>query len=294
MPLEEREEEPVQQEAPIQEGQTVVTFNEDEDDDGDMSQGADPSTLDRRGRRSWIKETKVALETERSERQRLQREVDELRGRVSATPAYQPPAQQQVDPSEQHVSMLEQHMDAQIAAIQNAPQGTPQAQIDQWRTNYRQLERERYKILAQSAAPPPRQQPQGPTVEMQMLMAESPQIYSDQALNMEAQAEAIKLARSKSGGKVTFAIAREANQRVMQRNGLGAKQSAPNANVQAKLTGTPARAGASGGGGNSVTLTGSQRKMAIQYWNGTDFADKSDDEKIRRWTKEVWLKPDQP
>jgi hypothetical protein len=267
----EREEEittPEPTEGPDDAGNYTLRVDDDADDEGGEQGGQEADNLDKRGRRSWAREMKAKEKQWETERAEMTERLARLEGRASAPqPVQQSQQQPQTNEAENEVAWYQNQMDALSHAYgAEAGSKTPRQEVlDKYRQQYQQLETQRIAAIVRASTPQQQQRQQGPSVEMQMLMAETPQIYADTSLNLEAQAEAIRLARQKSGGKVTFAIAREANQRVMQRHGVGAKPAAPNANIQAKFAGTPGRAGSGGGGAGTVTLNQFERKMALGW-----------------------------
>jgi hypothetical protein len=259
---------------------------DDEPDDAAEPGDVDPSVLDKRGKRSWAREMKAKEKQWETERAEMTERLARLEGRASAPQPVQQPAQQQTNDAENEITWYQNQMDALSHAYgaEATAKAPRQEMLDRYRAQYQQLETQRIAAIVRASQPQQQRQQQGPSVEMQMLMAETPQIYADTSLNLEAQAEAIRLARQKSGGKVTFAIAREANQRVMQRHGVGAKPAAPNPNIQAKFAGTPGRAGSGGGGAGTVTLNQFERKMALG-WAATHpkYSNMSESAQMKAW-----------
>jgi hypothetical protein len=249
-------------------GNYTLRVDPDADDSDDASQGQEGDNLDKRGRRSWAREMKAKEKQWETERAEMTERLARLEGRARAPqPVRQPQQQPQVNEAENEVAWYQNQMDA-LSHAYGAEAGSKaprQELLDRYKQQYQQLETQRIAAIVRASTPQQQQRQQGPSVEKQMLMAETPQIYADAALELEAQAEALRLMRQKGLQRLTFPIAREANQRVMQRHGIGAKSAAPNANIQAKFAGTPGRAGSGGGGAGTVTLNQFERKMALGW-----------------------------
>lgn len=273
------------------EGSVVVNLDDD-DDLPEQASGADPDTLDRRGRRSWIKETKKALAERDATIAEMKERMARLEGRASAPQqAARPEPRQEENPHVSQAQEYERQMRIIGRAIRNSPAGTPESEIQEMEESYRRYEAARIQALSMAHAPQPQPQAQGgQSVAYQMLVTEFPQLMADELLRQEASIEAQRLARQKRQ-PLTYAIAREANQRVAARHGIGVTRPAPSAGVQAKYTGVPARAGA-GGGGNSITLDSATKKTAIAYWNNTAHAGLSDDAKIKMYVRNVLQRPE--
>lgn len=287
--------------------QDVVQVPIADDDDDDVQQAQDPQS--RQDRRSSYKKLKEAHESEKAERarereeanrrfQEYDRQLAELRGSVSARPAQQQQAQQP-DPAtqaEQEIAYWEGQMDQAIAAVQHAAPGTPANILEQHRTTYKQAQRQMYAAIARAQQAPQSQQPQQPpNVQGEMLRMQHPKIFADDALRLEAQAEAIRLMRTKGERTLSYETALEANERVYARHGLGGKKQAPpNESDRQKLVGTSARAGSSGGQGSTVPMSKADRRTAIAYYSGDHPLNHlSDEEKIARYAKRIKSKPDQ-
>lgn len=279
-----------QQQTQLPEGTVLHTLSDDDDDDEDGGQEAD--ALDKRGRRSWAREAKQKLADYETRFETMQRELAELRNRPTPQ-APQPQPQQTQQPAndmEAELQRVERIQAGLVSAIRYAPKGTPESQLEEWVNEHRQLENYKTDVRIQARLPQQQRQP-AQSVELQMLVAQFPDIYRDDALRLEAQAEALRLSRSE-GKPVDFIIAQKANQRVMQRHGIGQKRPDPTAAEKAKLSGTPGRAGASGTNGNQVQLSKRDVADALAYFNGATgkYAAWSEKQKVDYWVKNVKLK----
>lgn len=284
------EEQPQQPQVP--EGGAVVNLEPDDADDLDEGQGQgqpDPNTLDRRGRRNFVR-------TIKAENEDLKRQLAELKGRMDQVALHQqvpqrqePPPSRQVDPV--RAAMADTRQQMQHIARLLSSKDTPAGDLERLQQQYMDLDERRIMLAARAVQP---QQPaQQTNYTEEVIRGEYPEIFARQDLWYESSAEFERLKAANHGQHGGLPMIRQAIERVLTRHGVRQKRLPPNPSLQAKLGGTPARAGAGGGGsGNSIVLDKAQRRTAIAYYNNTEFAGLSDDEKVRKWTKEVWLRPD--
>lgn len=279
-----------------------VTVDLDAVDDND--QGQEPQQQN--DRRSSYKRLKENYERDRTDwttkqqdyerrMQEYDRQLAELRGSLNARPVQQQAQQpDQTTQAEQEIAYWEGQMDQAIAAVQHAAPGTPANILEQHRATYKQAQRQMYAAIARAQGISQTQQPQQqPNIQAEMLRMNHPKIFSDDALRLEAQAEAIRLMRAKNERALSFETASEANERVYQRHGLSKKQTPPNESDRQKLVGTNGKAGASGGtSGNTLKLSQREIQRAISYYADTPHANKPDEWKIERYAKRVASKPD--
>lgn len=277
-----------QQQEKLPDGAIGLHTLSDDDEDGDDGQD---NSLDKRGRRSWAREAKQKLADYETRFETMQRELSELRNRPAPQPVYQPPQQTQQpqqSEAEREVQWYTQQMNVAQAALQNAPQGTPKEQLEEYAASWRQLNDARTTALIRAQMGQQQPQQQGPSVQVQMLQSQFPKIFSDPLITREAELEAYKVARAAGRQMYTYADAVEANTRVMARLGTG-KPPPPTTAEKAKLTGTPGRAGASGTNGNQVPITKRDWNDAMAYFNGATgkYATYTDKQKFDHWYKNV-------
>jgi hypothetical protein len=284
MSIEEREEEQ-QVQQPEVDPRLVVDVSPQEEDEQDAD-GQPAADDDKKGRRARYREMKEARERDQQEKEEMRREIAELRGRVSERQRPEPQQRQEENPHLAQAQQYERQMRIIMRAINSSPKDTPQSELDEMAESYRQYQAAHTQAIVQASMPA--QQP-APNVEALMLRAQFKDIYARPSLLEEARIEALRLSE-RSGRPVDYAIAFEANTRVMQRHKPG---SAPNPALQGKLASTSSRAGASGGSSEQVVLTPQQRNAALATYNGhPKYGQLSEKEKIAKWTKEVWLKKD--
>ena len=283
------------EEVTVPEGQILHTLSDDDDDGEEGGEQQDP-TLDKRGKRSWAREAKQKLADYETKFSEMSEKLARLEGRQNAPQQhYQPPQQQQtVDPIDQQIAAYEERMDS-LMRISNKLdlKTTTEKEINDLNREYREAQKAVNYLVAQKAVQAGGQpQQQGPSVQIQMLMSEAPQIYQDEALNWEARAEALRLARQDGLKQPNFEHARKANQRVLQRHGIGQKAPPPTNADKAKLAGTSGKAGASGQGGNQIALSQRDVSDALAYFNGATgkYSTWTEKQRVDYWVKNVKLK----
>lgn len=264
----------------------------DEPDDGPLASGdlANSDPLDRKGRRSQWRELKEERERDRQRANALEREVAELRGRVSAQPTYQPQQQQAAgpDPDEAQINGLWDQQQILLRSIQS-PNAT-QADVDKATDAWKGLERQRQRLIVRQAI---REDGGGRETEEaaqdrvvnQMLRAEFPEIFSSPPMVNRALAEMQELMLTRGKPK-SPAVAREACERVLERHGLRkGRPAAPTANEQARYTSVPSRAGSSSSASGTYTPSLNVLRTARGYTK--HLADLTDEERVKKWYREV-------
>jgi len=291
MPPKVREEEETQEldtepaEPPVKPALTVSLDDEVADD---INEEAD----DKRGRRANFRALREKLKEQAERNDRLEREMAELRGRASApAPIILPQApsqQQQVDPEREELKSIS----SQQALIRRAiahPQ-TSQAESERLTEEYYNLEQKRSDVQTRISLRQVQRPQQGASdmqVGHQILRGKYPELFRDQALILESQAETVRLARAENR-PVDLAMADKAAALVLARHGIGGRKPAPTDTERARHSATSSRAGASTGK-QDVTLTKQQKVLALSYTKHRK--NLSDEERARIWLKEV-AKPD--
>jgi hypothetical protein len=268
---------------------TLQLADLDDADDGPIAAGdLNADTLDRKGRRSQWRELKEERERDRQRAQALEREVAELRGRLSV-----PMPQQQIrptgpDPVETEIEGLWEQQQLILRSIQ-APNAT-QAEVDRATEQWRKLERQRQKLtvkqaLRESGAGPEDEEAAQDRVVNQLLRSEFPEIFNSAPMVNRALAEMQELMQVRGRPK-SPALAREACERVAERYGLRRpKPAAPTESQQARYTSVPSRAGTSGSASGTYTPSLNALRTARAYTK--HLPDLSDEERVRRWYLEV-------
>ena len=291
MALEQEREEEETIEAPTEglddQGNYTLRVDEEDDDAGDEGAGVDPATLDKRGRRSYVRTLKAEKDALEQRLEQMGRELAEVRGMASRpVQQYQPP-QQQVDPIKQRLTEIHRQ---KLAIGQRLSDPKQQVDVDKLTAEYDELDNERIALVARQAAPQQREQPDHAVLVMQ---AEYPEMYSDPALYHEANAEMARLIRANGGRHGGLPMMKKAAEAVYKRNGIRQPRPAPSPGVQAKYTSTPARAGASGGSAGTITLQPVERRAALAFYENHPAAAKwTDAQKMAAWVKNVRDKPE--
>lgn len=279
-----------QQQDPVEPEKLRVDVSEDQDDEGEeKAQAASPE--ERRDRRRQWRE---ARQKERERYSALEENYKGLERRIAelTTRLAQPQPQQalqpreQADPASAEIEAISEQQGDLLALINGSPSATPE-QLQRWSARWRALDNKRVDLLvgrrvAQSGRSQQQEDPRASEDRFvaQTLQAEFPEIYASQALSLKAQAEMVEL-MERHGKPRSLATAREACERVSPRR----RAAPPTANEQARYTAVPSRAGTGGGSSNMVTPSLAQMRTARAYTS--HLPDLSDEERFRRWWKEV-------
>jgi hypothetical protein len=273
---------------PSNEGKLSIDLSED-DEEPEAALGAPTNTPeDRKSRRAQFREMKESKRRTEERYTALEREVAELRGRLSAPQAPAPVYRQEpaADPIEAEIDSLWQQQQILLRSMQSTQ--TPESQVEKDSNTWRQLERKRRALeIKQVVGETPRQDT-GVTEERianQLLTSEFPEIFNNEAMRLRAMAEMQDL-MGRVGKPKSIATAREACERVMDRHGLRkSKAPPPTAAEQARYTSVPSRAGAAGGGTGNYTP--SKNVLANARGYTSHLKDLTDEERVRKWIKEI-------
>jgi len=253
----------------------VVDLSEDEDDESP----GEPT--DRKGKRQHFRQLREGLNAEKERNTRLERELAELRGRVSSIQQAPAPAQQQreeADPIDAEMDGIEAQQEALVAQMRD--QNISEERFDKLKKQYKQLGRKLVGLAAQKV-----QREQAPAVdpvayENQMLQAEFPDVFGDPVKLQEAKTELMKLRRA--GKPINIVTAREAASIVAKRYRRPTVE--PSAADRARHTSVPSRPGASGASA-SWSPTKAQYSAAMAFTAHLD--NLSTEERLKVWVKKV-------
>ncbi len=268
----------------------LADLDDDEDpiSGGDLGDAGNP--LDRKGRRAQWREEKERRSAAEQRALNLEREVAELRGRVSAIPAYQPPQQYQgptVDHEQAEIDAIwdQQQMVLRSMSSPNMTEDDVKKASEQWR----KLDTKRHSLMTRREirANTTQEDPSAAEdrVVNQMLKAEYPQIFQSPPMVNRAIAEMQELMAQRRTGK-SPALAREACERVVERYNLRKGKAPPPSEAErARYTSTSSRAGS--GGSSSGTYTPSLNVLRTARGYTKHLPDLSDEERVAKWYKEV-------
>lgn len=261
--VQERDEEPQPEPQERQPGEPpaperlTIPIGEDAEDDDD---GA-PQPGDKKSKRSHFREL-------RESNKRLEKELNELRGRVSAPqPIVLPapaPQQQGEDPIEGALRNVRAQKQTILRAL--ATPNLPEAEQSRLTDQFHALEDQQAEI--QYARVNRRQQAQQPSnegeTENKMLRAQFPKIFASKSLTQYAVAKTYELAEQRRV-PVSFELAMEAAGLVYTERGLGGKPPAPTETERARHAGTSSRPAPANSGGQSWQPTKQQLVVARAY-----------------------------
>jgi hypothetical protein len=267
----------------------TIKVGDDDDDGGDDQPGQAPEQ--RPGRRQQFRAMREEAATAKQALAAVQRELAELRGRMSA-PApviIREPAAAATDPLEAEYDAIEAQKDAILIKIRAA---TDETQIETLKRQYNRIDRKRARLDAVQAA---REVAGGRGREdgdlkmgRQILESEFPRLYSGadaEALQLEAQAETVRLAKRRNEG-LSLALCKEGAAIVYARHGLGARKPAPTDTDRERHMATGTRP--AGSPGNTFKLTKQQNVMALGMYEHR--SDLTDEQKRQEYYKKI-LKP---
>jgi hypothetical protein len=260
-----------------------------EDDDGDEGPSTAPEPEGRRARRARrIRELDSDLKKERETRQTMERELAELRGRVSAIQSMpREPAQAEADPYEPQITALDEQQDAILTLLRS--DGVTESRVGELRGKWKQLERQKRKLEYKQAASSDEERgggglPSRTEYENQMLSTEFPDVFGDRVRLQEAKTELLRLQQSR-GLPINYATARMAAKTVQDR--YTRKPSAPSSADKAKFAGESGRAGAGGSSGRFAPNKG-QLNAARAFTSHLEGL--SDEERVKIWATKVGKK----
>jgi hypothetical protein len=255
-------------------------------DEPDEQSSKQESTQDRKARRSQWRELKSDRDSARSELEALKARLAavEQRGYQAPQAPAQPyrPQEEAKDPNESKLESIWEHQQALLQQLNTLPPGQDD-RANKLTTQWRKLERERRELEVdiaisrrEASAPPVDQERQMAQV---VLRSEYPEIFSDPALKMRAQAELLTLIRQ--GRPDSLALAREACERVSPKK----VTRQPTDAEKARYTSVASRAGASGASQGNFVPTTMQLRTARGYTK--HLPDLTDEERLKKWIREV-------
>lgn len=276
---------------PSAEGQISIDLNDVDEEEEPAKTGAGAQAIpeDRKGRRAQFRELKQAKVAAEERYLALERQVAELRGRLSipAAPALGGQPQQPVDPFEDEIESL---FDQQQMLLQAISQATSDAQVKERSEQWRKLDKKRRALeiqqhLNRTGVGQQRSNGADPIqVANQLLQSEFPEVFQSEPMRKRAEAELEELV---SRGKPhSIATAREAAERILERYQLRkGKPPAPTAAEQARYTSVSSRAGANGSGSSNYVPSQNVLRTA-RAWS-KHLPDLSDEERVRLWIQKV-------
>ncbi len=275
----------------------VIDPNADPDDDGDDDAPVAARPDGKPGRRNGYRALKESAKAEKERADRLERDVAELRGRLSAPQApiiVRGDSAPQVDPAEARIGDIESQQDATLQAIRGA---TDPAQVEKLTKHWRTLDRQRLGAISQVAQRDWSRQQQAAAPDLdqkigqQTLRTNYPKLFNANgptAYGIEAQAEAMRIQeQGRHVGRSDLDVATEAAATVYARHGLGAqKKPAPTDTDRARYTAQPTRPAASGKEGWSPNKQQLIHAMAYtEHRTGL-----TDSQRVAIWYNEVGKK----
>jgi hypothetical protein len=262
---------------------TIKVGDDDDDGVGDDDAGQPAKN----GRRQQFRAFKEEAATAKQALAALQREMAELRGRVSApAPVVIREPAPAADPMEAHLDAIEAQKQAVLVALRAA---TSQEDVDKYTKQWNKLDRQRIKaeVVAANRETAGRRDDGDLKTGRQILESEFPKLYSGtdaEALQLEAQAETVRLAKRRGEG-LSLALCKEGAAIVYARHGLGAKKPAPTATDRERHMATGTRPAGSAAG--TFKLTKQQNVMALGMYEHLAL---TDEQKKQKYYREV-LKP---
>lgn len=285
----EREEVTQDEPTPPSGGPPAVDLSEADDDDGPDDKGTPVPGSGRKPQRTreFIKELRTERDQLRSEREAFQRELAELRGRMSA--AAERPAQREEpsgDPVAEQVKTIRSQQRTIMTALRNPnlTEGETEKLQDQWQD----LDDRRVDLLASRRAPAREDEGDRSIADgARYLEMNYPEVMGKRSLRLEAELEASKL--MESGRLRGFAAAKEGCEIVKRRHLMGERPRPTDAD-KARLSSTTGRAGANGTGGDKWQPSKQHLALARAWCNVDGRRDLEDSEKLRIWAREVGQK----
>lgn len=263
--------------------QLEVDLTDDGDDDGPVE--ATPEKESRRDRRRRkVSELGAELRTEREQRTRLERELAELKGRVSGLQTgFQALPRQQAepaDPLQREIDGIEAQQDAILVQLRNGQMSEEQA--TNLAKQHRSLERERRKLeMRQFSQESGGGAPDRSEYENQMLAAEFPEIFNDPIKLGEAKVELMRLNRTR-GLPINYATAKLAAKAVADK--YTRRSSPPSDADKAKLAAESGRAGAAG---SSSRFAPNKMQLSAARAFTSHMEGLSDEQRVKIWAQKV-------
>jgi len=242
---------------------------------------------DKKSRRQQYREWRAGTK-------KLEAEIAELRGRLSApqpvvvhAPQPREAAAPRTDPLEAELQDAMEQRRAALAAL-SAPNQAPEY-YERFTKQYESLERKIGKVhykLNQREDGGGRQQAQPENSDTKALMRSFPEIFKKESLRQLAVARAIEICENE-GRQVDYEISERACREIYRERGIGQKPRAPTAIERDRHTSTASRPGTSAGAG-SWTPTKAQERSALEWASHRN--DLNEKQKIRLYHDKV-LKP---
>jgi len=284
MPLESEEAVEELEPAAPAEGTLAVNLDDDDDDAPGAEPAAEPEG--RRARRGrFVSGLKSELATEREARQRLENQIAELRGRVSAIrqPAYQAPAAE----SEPYAAEIDSY-DAQLSGLltQIRAPGITEEVAEKLADQYRKIDRQKRRLeirqfneMEKAISEPSARIER----ENEILNSEFPDITGDPIKLDEAALELKKLTHGPRKLPHNLATARIAAKLVQARY---ARTKPPlSASDASRFTAESGRASASAASSSTFTPSKNHISWARAYTSHREGL--TDEQRVKIWAKEV-------
>jgi len=265
-----------------QPGRLEVDVSEDSDDDEPEAAAA---PQDKKSRRRHYRELKTELQKEREARANLEREIAEMRGRISAVqamPRVIPQAAPEADPLEAEIDSVRDQQQGILAQLRS--EGLAPEQREKLERQFYSLDRKRIGLIAKAEAGPVAPQQSREDVENQILASEFPDVFGSRVRLMEARAELVRLMDERKM-PLSLATARLAAKTVQER--YSRKPSPPSPADAAKHAGIPGRAGAHGGGTKFVP---DARQLRAARAFTSHLEGLSDEQRVKIWYDKVGKK----
>jgi len=262
---------------------TPITI--DVSDDADDGDEAPADKQGRKTHRESYRKVREELKAERAEREKMARELAELRGRATAPAPViipQAPREPAADPDSEKLEAIGDQQDG-LLAILSTP-GLAADRAAKLTKQWRDLDRQRVALIASTAARA--NQPRQPDANIQQRMTEMAilrsnhaDVFSNPMLQAECEFEDRKIAYAK-GIAPNFATADEAARAVKARHGIGASKPQPTDTDRARHSATASRPGTSSA--QTYTPTKQDIKLAMAF---TEHLSKThnDQQRIKYW-----------
>lgn len=288
-----------QQQSPEPPAPDRIVINPNDDDDDDDGEGGAPAQAarpDGKSRRNGYRALKERTSAAEERAAKLERDVAELRGRMSAPQApivVRGDRAPEVDPVEAELEVIESQKAGLLVSIRSA---TDPAEVARLSKQWNAADRKRIKIEVAAANKADRAAQPREDMEMrigtQTLQTNYPKLFGQNgptSYGIEAQAEAARIQESGRGaGRAALDIANEAASIVYARHKLGPQRTpAPSDTERARYVSAPARA-ATTAGKEGWSPNKQQFKLAMAFTEHRTGL--TDEQRVRAYYNEV-LKP---
>jgi len=272
--------------------------DDDDDDDGESGAPAQSARPDGKGRRNGYRALKERTSAAEERAAKLERDVAELRGRMSAPQApivVRGDRAPEADPVEAELEVIESQKAGLLATLRSS---TDPGEIEKIKKQWNAADAKRIRIETKRAVREERAAQPRDDMELrigtQTLETNFPRLFSGQnavAYRLQAQAEASIIedsGRGVSSGRSALSVAQEAASIVYARHKLGPQRApAPSDADRARYVSAPARA-ATTASKEGWSPNKQQLKLAMAYTEHR--AGLTDEQRVRAYYNEV-LKP---